>query len=162
MQKIFRSVLLIKHFSPSATTVGLCFSQGKGGKHGLVNFGNDYQARIKSLMSRIWIIKLSLYRVKVVNMDWWMEMTTRWENSSHLVDTENKGLLTSSTWEHYRIRACHDKSLRFFLQGKGGKHGIIGGMDYQVWTVFSLQKIKDYFFREKVVNMDSWITWTTR
>ena len=54
-------------FSSLATTVGLCFSQGKGGKHGFGNVGEDYQARIENIICRISVFSIE-YRCLIREM----------------------------------------------------------------------------------------------
>ena len=79
----------MKTFSPIATTVGVCFSQGKGGKHGFGSVGEDYQARIEIQNIKgnesFRIVAGVAPRLPTVapgvceSMDSWKDLTTRLE-----------------------------------------------------------------------------------
>merc|ERR1712062_829522 len=85
------------------TTVGLCFSQGKGGKHGLVNFGNDYQGK----GGKHGLMDGNDYQGKGGKHGFMDGMDYQGKGGKH-------GFMDASDY-----------------QGKGGKHGFMDYMDYQ-------------------------------
>merc|ERR1712062_535737 len=97
------------------TTVGLCFSQGKGGKHGLVNFGNDYQGK----GGKHGLMDGNDYQGKGGKHGFMDGMDYQGKGGKH-------GFMDASDYQ-----GKGGKHGFMDYQGKGGKHGFMDGSDYQ-------------------------------